>query len=68
MWETHEEFPTTLADSWRKEMAATTVGELKAKLEDVSNHLVRWDKNTFGQVRMELCKLNEDLECMQQEP
>lgn len=68
MWETHPDFSETLAGSWRKEGVATSVWELKSKLKEVSNHLVRWDRSAFGHVRAELRKLNEELDHMQQDP
>jgi hypothetical protein len=67
MWETHTDFSSTLADSWRRDGEATSVHELQAKLKEVSNHLVKWNRTTFGNVRDELWRLNKELEFMQQD-
>jgi len=68
MWETHLDFSNTLADSWRRDGEAISTLELKAKLKGVANHLVQWDRTTFGNVREELRRLHKELERMQQDP
>jgi len=67
MWETHPDFSETLAESWRRDGEATSTLELHAKLKEVSNHLVKWNRTTFGSVRDELWRLNKELEFMQQD-
>jgi hypothetical protein len=67
MWETHPDFSKTLVESWRRDGEATSTLELQAKLKEVSNHLVKWNRSTFGSVRDELWRLNKELEFMQQD-
>ena len=65
MWEEHESFPASLAESWQQEREAVTAKDLQLKLKGVANHLGRWERQTFGHVRRELKRLKEDLERMQ---
>lgn len=68
MWEEHESFPASLAESWQQEREAVTTKDLQLKLKGVANHLGRWERQTFGHVRRELKRHKEDLERMQSDP
>jgi hypothetical protein len=57
MWETHEEFPRTLAESWQETTEVCTLEALQRKLDRVAGHLSGWDRRRFGHVRSELNKL-----------
>jgi hypothetical protein len=68
MWESHETFSSTIADSWQQDSEASSVYELHHKLQGVANQLGSWEKSSFGHVRRELKSLKEKLERMQLDP
>ena len=49
MWETHDRFSSMLKETW-EETEPTSVHDLQRKLKEVSGHLQRWDRMTFGNV------------------
>jgi hypothetical protein len=68
MWESHVDLTPTVEHAWQADGAATTLAELQRKLEGVSSHLTDWNKQTFGNVRLELSRLKEELERLQSDP
>jgi hypothetical protein len=68
MWEDHVEFKQSLTDSWNENRGAGNLHVFRQKLKQVSGHLVRWDRATFGNVRRELQALKMELDRMQSHP
>jgi hypothetical protein len=68
MWEDHVEFKQSLTDSWNENRGAGNLHVFQQKLKQVSGHLVRWDRATFGNVRRELHALKMELDRMQSHP
>jgi hypothetical protein len=68
MWESHENFSTMLANSWTEAGEAFTLHELQLKINSVSTELSAWDRNTFGNVRQELKRLNLELDRLKSDP
>jgi exonuclease III len=68
MWESHDEFSPMMSNAWQAEGVATNLRDLQRKLHVVSDQLGHWDKNTFGNVRLELSNLNKELDRLQSEP
>jgi hypothetical protein len=67
MWETHDDFLSTLAEAWEGP-EPTSLQDLQRKLGDVSGHLQCWERTTFGNVHRELHKLNAEQERLQFDP
>jgi hypothetical protein len=68
MWEDHVEFKQSLTDSRNENRGAGNLHDFQQKLKQVSGHLVRWDRATFGNVRRELQALKMELDRMQSHP
>ncbi|KAG2627843.1 hypothetical protein PVAP13_3KG264155 [Panicum virgatum] len=68
MWETHEEFASSMAHMWQQQEKATTLHGLHDKLVTVAKGLTGWGRTIFGHVSLELKKLKEELEKLQAEP
>jgi hypothetical protein len=64
MWKKHESFKPFLDDKWQEGGKATTIQQLKGKLDRVSGSLEHWGSNTFGHVRREIQELNDRLTSM----
>ena len=67
MWESHEEFSPWLSNVWQGDKALT-LDDLTRKLSDAAGRMQGWGLHTFGQVRLELKKLQEELEKLQADP
>jgi hypothetical protein len=67
-WERHDEFESTLKEVWNRLGTASTLSELQQKIETVTNSLQNWGTNIFGNVRLEIFKLREDLKRRREEP
>ena len=73
MWESHENFTPWMSNAWQEEEKARTVQESHRKLMAVQEkartvHFDGWGRPTFGHVRLELQRLKEELEQLQDNP
>jgi hypothetical protein len=68
MWEDHVEFKQSLTDSWNENRRVGNLHDFQQKLKQVSGHLVRWDRATFGNVCRVLQALKMELDRMQSHP
>ena len=68
MWETHEEFASSMAHMWQQQEKATTLHGLHDKLVTGAKGLTGWGRTIFGHISLELKKLNEELAKLQAEP
>ena len=68
MWESHDDLKPFVATSWSKTARATSVAQMKEKLDDLSGDLASWDKMTFGNVRTEIQRLKRELEVLRSTP
>lgn len=68
MWETRDGFSPTLEEAWTKGSQASNVPKIQSKLKKkVTVHLSRWERMSFGSVRIELRELNRELKRKQED-
>jgi hypothetical protein len=68
MWEEHKEFSPMVSDAWKGAGEARDLQSLQGKLASFAGDLKNWGKPTFGNVRLELGKLKDELERLQSVP
>lgn len=68
MWETHQEFLPMIEKVWREDFRASSVEEMKHKLERLASSLAGWGTSTFGGVRKELRELKKRIEVLRSDP
>jgi hypothetical protein len=66
MWERHDDFRPFLDEAWRADGKATTMTQLKDKLERVSSSLGSWGRTTFGSVQGEIRQLQHRLSVLRE--
>ena len=68
MWETHPDFHTVVEQNWTDQGQSTSVEGLTAKLASFSRSLNKWDREVFGEVRVELKRLQTRLGELRADP
>ncbi|XP_042972959.1 uncharacterized protein LOC122304761 [Carya illinoinensis] len=67
MWGSHEGFLPLVRQCWEGDVDGCAMVRIKIKLKRLKGELVKWNREVFGRVEIEIYKLEDRIVCLEEE-